>query len=437
LKSSQVLHLFISTSMLVVCWVWFLCLCPVSPFRMTGGSHEETHHLHSNSLAYSDGPLIANTLIQNSALRREDSRESSHKSAFHRLRRVSRARAQRHESPEEDRMKGPAAFWSSVSFHYAFFVVLALSLLILETTFSAYVNVSVGITWWLLFACCCCATVYRVKGPQVAEDWAAGYLLELIFSLENVFVFNIIHRSCKAPQSAMRNALVITVVCQTTYQAVLFMELAPVLRVFTGLPYLLGSWLIYAGLRVAFEEPNSSAGGGGFFTGAMRVCCASRVSSNFSPCGRSFFVLEHGRWALTMLVPLTATLVFVDLLFELDVTLTKIETFSHEFVNFSSSVVAACAVPDLYHVVSHLQSKYPLLNYAFAFVFLFYGLSLLLHEVYNVPALVGIGVVSGAIFGCATLSEVLKMNESHSGRRSLSDMKKRVDMSSVDCAGGS
>lgn len=138
-----------------------------------------------------------------------------------------------------------------------------------------------------------------------------------------------------------------------------------------------------------------------------------------------------------MLVPLTATLVFMDLLFELDVTLTKIETFSHEFVNFSSSVVAACAVPDLYHVVSHLQSKYPLLNYAFAFVFLFYGLSLLLHEVYNVPALVGIGVVSGAIFGCATLSEVLKMNESHSGRRSLSDMKKRVDMSSVDCAGGS
>merc|ERR1719401_567494 len=106
-----------------------------------------------------------------------------------------------------------------------------------------------------------------------------------------------------------------------------------------------------------------------------------------------------------MLVPLAISLFFIDVLLEVDVTLTKIETLDKNFMCFSSSVVAACTVPELYFVARSVFERFHLLRYGVAFALFFYGMQLLVHRLFELPALVGILIVILVMAMCVMVSD--------------------------------
>lgn len=259
---------------------------------------------------------------------------------------------------------------------------------------------------WMAWAGACLLAVGVTCGSTEASGWVTGYLLELIFSIENVFVFHVVCQAFRAPAHLTQKALFLVIIGQVLFQAIFFMGLAKWLHHKIFLPYLLGAWLVYAGIET-FRSNHEN-------TSDVRDSCAfrfchgilgKRLSPEFPHDGHMFFLSKDGGISCTMLAPLALSLFFLDILFEVDVSLTKMETLNSDFMSFSSSVVAACAVPELYFVARNIFEKYSLLRYGVSFVLLFYGVQLLLHQFFELPALAGIVLVMAVMCLCVSCSD--------------------------------
>merc|ERR1719498_1156860 len=104
----------------------------------------------------------------------------------------------------------------------------------------------------------CLGAVYFVRGSAESAGWMTGYLLELIFSIENVFVFHVVCQSFRAPVHLTQKALFLVILGQMVFQAVFFMGLAHWLHQSLVLPYLLGVWLIYVGYESSRHHTEES-----------------------------------------------------------------------------------------------------------------------------------------------------------------------------------
>lgn len=258
---------------------------------------------------------------------------------------------------------------------------------------------------WLLWAGVCILAVYVIRGSEDAAGWTVGYLLELIFSIENVFIFHIICQAFKAPAQLTQKAVFLVIIGQIIFQAIFFMGFAHWLHECLYLPYILGMWLCYVGFQSTRDHEGDAFDVRD--TPAFRFCHAimgERLSPEFPEDGHMFFVTRSGLNACTMVVPLALCLCLVDGLFEVDVTLTKIETLNHDFMCFSSSVVAACAVPELYYMGRHMFEDFHLIKYGVAWVLVFYGLQLLFHSFFELPALTGCILVMIVMALCMSCS---------------------------------
>lgn len=60
--------------------------------------------------------------------------------------------------------------------------------------------------------------------------WMDGYILEIVFLVENVFVFHIIVKAFGMPRNMTQKLLFIVVGCQIAFQMVLYMGLGQTLR---------------------------------------------------------------------------------------------------------------------------------------------------------------------------------------------------------------
>merc|ERR1719446_1373910 len=129
----------------------------------------------------------------------------------------------------------------------------------------------------------------------------------------------------------------------------------------------------------------------------------NRLSPEYEEDGLLMFSVK-GRFYFSLLAVVTACLLTVDFLLEIDVTLTKIEELDNEYLAFTSSVVAAFAVPELFFVAVDLFQRYYLLKYGISFVLIFFGTQMLFHTVFEIPDLLGCAIIIGVMLICMALS---------------------------------
>mmetsp|Transcript_93845 Transcript_93845/g.148246 ORF Transcript_93845/g.148246 Transcript_93845/m.148246 type:complete len:429 (+) Transcript_93845:46-1332(+) len=263
---------------------------------------------------------------------------------------------------------------------------------------------------WIAWGFICAGVIHLSYGSHESTGWITGYLLEFIFSIENVFVFHVIAQAFKAPSRLSQKALFCVVLGQVVFQAVFFMGLAHWLHQSIVLPYVLGMWLLYVGYEAArtnhhdiFDIKET------FIFRVARQRMGSRLHPEFNEDGIMFIKTQNGSLACTMLLPLAICLFFIDVLLEVDVTLTKIETLDKDFMCFSSSVVAACAVPELYFVARSVFERFRLLRYGVVFALFFYGMQLLMHRLFELPAFLGILVVILVMAICIMASDTQQL----------------------------
>jgi len=259
---------------------------------------------------------------------------------------------------------------------------------------------------WIAVAAAYNAVIWARFGTNAGVSWLAGYLLEMIFLVENIFIFHIVIQAFKTPLKMTPKALHFVVWGQILFEMIFFMGLAAWLRSFKVLPYILGIWLICCGFLAAYGEPVQEVEI--METKACRYL-ASLLGDRLSPTyekdgGCLLRDSSSGKTRVSLLGLVVLVLLMADFLLEIDVVLTKIEELPNHYIAFTSSALAAFSIPDLFFVSKGLLQKFVLLKYGIGFVLALFGAQMLLSSVYVIRPVVASFIIIAVLGSCVVAS---------------------------------
>jgi len=314
---------------------------------------------------------------------------------------------------------------------------------------------------WVLLGCAFNAIWYLRWGADLGVLWFDGFVMELVFSMENAVFFLALAETFAVPVHAMHKVLVTVVVWQNLYDLVLYLGLANFLDKLAFLPYVLGLWLLLAGLSslneclhklrtlpsifsdrsswTGEEEPLvkvSNRRSSWMHFGArqtadqaamdslpvviFRRICGERFTEDYDPEDPCLLMVRQPislKWQVTTLFLVAVMTILADCLLVVDVTLTKIENLQHPFVCFTSSALASFAMPELFYVTWKLSCRCPLVNVGISFILIGFGTQMLLSNWIEIGPLDDCGIMVVELLGCVIISEVGAML--FSAKRSL------------------
>eukprot|EP00440_Ansanella_granifera_P026603 gb/GFBE01028896.1/.p1 GENE.gb/GFBE01028896.1/~~gb/GFBE01028896.1/.p1 ORF type:complete len:445 (+),score=81.70 gb/GFBE01028896.1/:1-1335(+) len=311
----------------------------------------------------------------------------------------------------------PGHFFRSATFHIwvPFFILwiclILLSVYIRSLELTRWTDHLAALGLWIGVAMLVSGVVYLQMGEDSFAQWMDGYAIELILSMENVFLYEMILVSFKVPLRNSKKALFVTSLFQMVFQMILFMGIASTIEKITVLPYFLGAWLMFVGFQSLREDDHESfdATDSDTFL-AMAFAMGERLLPEYTAKG-DIFVYRDGKLRMTMLGPVVGSLLVIMFCMEVDVTLTKIEEIEVEYLAWTSSVLAAFALPELYVVVSELFRRFYLLKTGIGVLLLFFGATLLMRKEIELPSSLELVTMVSILFGSMVLSQMLGYSE--------------------------
>lgn len=324
-----------------------------------------------------------------------------------------RTRTSKGSSHHRSLSKDLTAFTSSavlqdwLLFAIGWLLLLQIAIVMEGVEFTHWCQHACALSFWMSTAIVAGVGMGLWRGGEAAEAWGNGYLMELTLSMENIFLYEIILVGFHVPAKQARKALFVVAICQMFFQLFLFMGIASWLLTLQSLPYLLGAWLIFVAVQTLRDDEHAS-----FEPAKSEVfkvvyfAIRDRLLPYYHPDGL-VFVEREGQWNMTMLGPVIGFLLAVMFAMEVDVTLAKIEEIPNHYLAWTSSVIAAFALPELFVVVQELMRRFYLLKTGISFLLLFFGMLPLVQSRIQLSDMAQLTVMLGIVIGSIVLSMVL------------------------------
>ena len=263
--------------------------------------------------------------------------------------------------------------------------------------YSGYFSVGVafgGWIWWQL-------------GATKALEFYTGFLIEQSLSMDNVFVMAAILNFFAIPRRYQHRVLFWGIVGVIVLRALMIGLGAALVNNVAWVLYVFGVFLLISGARMlttqAQQHPDLSE---------------NRVLLFFKRHVRITNNTDHGRFlirqddqtlgkSLLYATPLLLALVLIelaDLVFAMDSVPAVLAISQDPFIVYTSNILAILGLRALYFALAALMHRFIYLKYALAWVLMFIGGKILLHNLVDVPALLSLGVTVGLLVGGVVLS---------------------------------
>src|SRR5262249_19946332 len=96
--------------------------------------------------------------------------------------------------------------------------------------------------------------VLYFRGERPALEFFTGYLIEKALSVDNLFLFLVIFRAFAVEDRLQRRMLELGVSCALLMRGIIIAVGAQLIEHFSWVLYLLGGFLVYAGIRMFFKQ---------------------------------------------------------------------------------------------------------------------------------------------------------------------------------------
>jgi len=260
---------------------------------------------------------------------------------------------------------------------------------------------------WLAVTLACCVEVWVCAGAAAGTTWLFGYLMELLYSADHVFVMQLVFSSLDTPHRLMPKALYIAMISSMAFRLVGFLY-APVNS--RCCSWILGTGLVYAGIsRLSFQRLEQCADvTESAVVRFLRCILGDRLGEFYDEEGEAILVEVKGKYRLSLLGVVLLCLFVVNFLLSFDVVLAKSEMFNDVFLNFSSSILALFAIRSLFFVVRDFFNLSSITRSTLALVLLLMGLEMLAGPTIYVSAFTSCLVFSSLLalsVGIATLQQ--------------------------------
>jgi tellurite resistance protein TerC len=211
--------------------------------------------------------------------------------------------------------------------------------------------------------------VWFQRGPEQAQQYVAGYLIELSLSVDNVFVFALVFAQFSLDARSQRRLLFWGIAGAVVFRTAFILAGIGAINRFTWIIPVFGAFILVTGIRLAasggHKEFNSSRG------------LAALVTRIF-PAG------------LAALAVLETT----DLVFALDSLPAVLAVTHNAGIAVASNLFAIIGLRSLFFVVSGLMRALRYLNAGLSAVLCFVGVKMLVEPWYGIPTPAALGVIA-------------------------------------------
>jgi len=121
----------------------------------------------------------------------------------------------------------------------------------------------------------------------------------------------------------------------------------------------------------------------------------------------SFFDRKGDKVTISLLGLVICCLLVTNFFLEIDIVLTKIEEIPNAYISFTSSALAAFALPELYLVGQALLKQFNMLKYGICIVLILLGIQMLLSNFFSLSPGLDCIIIATVLLGSIVVSLVL------------------------------
>ena len=230
-------------------------------------------------------------------------------------------------------------------------------------------------------------------GEQPALEYFTGYLIEKALSVDNLFLFLVIFRAFAVDERFQHRLLEWGVIGALVMRGIMIALGAELIEHFSWVMYLLGAFLIYAGLHMVFGKktevhPEKNK----IFRFARKHL---RVTHKYE--GEHFFVRNAGKLFATPLFLVLLVVEITDLTLAVDSIPAIFGITRDPFIVYTSNVFAILGLRALYFLLAGVLDRLHYLDAGLALVLMFIGGKMIGERWLHIPVTVSLGIVGGIL----------------------------------------
>jgi tellurite resistance protein TerC len=256
---------------------------------------------------------------------------------------------------------------------------------------------------WIALALAFGGVLLHYRGPAVAGEYLAGYLLEKSLSVDNLFVFVLVFTAFQVPRRNQHRVLYWGVLGALVMRAVMILAGTALLHRFEWMTFVFGGFLVYTGLKMLTHR-NAEPGD-------PREGAVARTFQRFIPYdpeggfGKLLIRRNRRSYATPMLLVLVVVEV-TDLVFAVDSIPAVLAVTRDPFVVYTSNVFAILGLRSLYFLLARMIDRFHHLSIGLAVILALVGVKMCLAKVFEVPialSLAGIALILAACIATSLL----------------------------------
>ena len=227
---------------------------------------------------------------------------------------------------------------------------------------------------WTLLAVGFGGLLWSWRGPEPAQQFLAGYLIELCLSVDNVFVFILVFAYFKVAPQYQHRVLFWGIIGAVAMRAVFILVGVSVIARFHWVLYLFGAFLVYTGVKMALPSRDAEVDPG--HNPAVKLFRRFFPVAPHDEHGH-FFTRYQGRRMATPLFIVLIVIETTDLVFALDSLPAVLAITKDSFVALTSNIFAILGLRSLYFALSGIMQLFRFLKIGLAVILVFIGLKML------------------------------------------------------------
>ncbi|HEX6033773.1 MAG TPA: TerC family protein [Anaerolineales bacterium] len=295
--------------------------------------------------------------------------------------------------------------WLWIGFNVFVLAMLALDLGVFHRKAHA-VSGKEALTWsvvWISLALVFNAVIYfywdrmmpdsTYTNRDAALAFFTGYLIEKSLSVDNIFVFILIFSFFGVPAAYQHRVLFWGILGALIMRGTLIAVGAALLHEFHWIIYLFGAFLIFTGIRMAWNHEENVQPDKNpvvkFFRRFMPV------TETFEK--DQFFVRRFGRLMATPLFLILLVVESTDLIFAVDSIPAIFAVTQDPFIVYTSNVFAILGLRALYFLLANVMDQFQYLKFGLSAVLIFIGVKMVIVDFYKIPITVSLGVVASIL----------------------------------------
>jgi tellurite resistance protein TerC len=220
-----------------------------------------------------------------------------------------------------------------------------------------------------------------------------GYLIEKALSVDNIFVFILIFSFFSVPAAYQHRVLFWGILGALVMRGMMIFAGVALLKQFHWVIYIFGAFLIFTGIRMAFQRDEEIKPDQNpvvrFFRKLMPV------TQTFED--DKFFIRRAGTLMATPLFLVLLIVESTDLVFAVDSIPAIFAVTQEPFIVYTSNIFAILGLRALYFLLANVMDKFQYLKLGLSAVLTFGGVKMVIVDLYKIPVGISLGIIAGIL----------------------------------------